>query len=80
MEHARRRGVFRGNVIGPIGNYLKVEEGKGELAQLAEFTIKGCLDKFIISDKADFKAMQRIRNEVKCNARECGLFQTVRSR
>ena len=80
MEQAKRRGAFRGNVIGPIGKYIKVEEGKEELAQIAELTVGGSLDKFVISDKADFKAMQKIRNEVRCNARECGVLQTVSAR
>jgi hypothetical protein len=66
-------------VIGPIGKFLKVEEGKEELAQMAELVLGGSLDKFIISDKADFRVMQKIRQDVRCNARECGIYQTVSS-
>jgi hypothetical protein len=66
-------------VLGPIGKYIKVAEGKETLASLAEAAIgKGSLDRFIVTNDADRTLFMKLRAEIGCGPRDCNLFQVVR--
>lgn len=72
LERARK---FKGAVIGPVGKYIKVVEGKEKYAKLAETAIgpPGSLDKFVVTNQDDLKLLQRLRREVGCGARDCNV-------
>lgn len=62
-------------MIGPVGKYIKVVEGKEKYAKLAETAIgpPGSLDKFVVTNQDDLKLLQRLRREVGCGARDCNV-------
>jgi len=62
-------------VIGPVGKYIKVVQGKEKYAKLAELAIgpPGSLDKFVVTNQDDLKLIQRLRKEVGCGARDCNV-------
>ena len=69
-------GKFKGPVVGPVGKYVKIQNGKEQWAKLAEFAIgNGNLDRFIVSNNADMELMKKLRREVSCGPRDCGLYQ-----
>jgi chromosome segregation ATPase len=65
---------FRGPVIGPIGAYLKIEEGKEDFAEIAELSLGGgLLDRFIVTNNEDRVTLQKIRDHARCTY-DCGIF------
>lgn len=80
VEKALRDKRFRGKVIGPIGYHIKIAKGQEHLAKIAESTLgRGTLDRYIVTNDADRALFMKLRQEVGCNSRECGVFQTVSS-
>jgi chromosome segregation ATPase len=77
VENAKKAGKFRGEVIGPIGNYLKIMQGKEEYAALAEAAFSIKLDRFIVTNDHDRDVFMSIRKQAKCSPRDCGVFQSV---
>ena len=76
VQRAIQRGEFRGPVVGPIGNSLKMVAGKEMFASLVEFVMSSTvLDRFIVTNDHDRKLYQQIRVSARCSARECGVFQ-----
>ena len=75
VEQSRRRGEFQGEVIGPIGAFLKVVPGKEDFAALAEHAIggQGILDRFIVTNGNDGKTLRRLRQEARCG-NSCGVL------
>lgn len=70
------RNQFRGPVVGPIGTHIKIAPGKEQYAQVAELALgNGVLDRFIVTNDADRKLLMKIRREVGCSTRDCGIFQ-----
>ena len=75
VEEAKRNRVFKGPVVGPIGHYVKIRPGKEAYAAVAEFAIgHGTLDRFIVTNPHDRKALEKIRRQVGCRS-DCGIFQ-----
>ena len=79
VEQAKKAGKFRGEVIGPIGNYLKIMQGKEEYAALAEAAFSIKFDRFIVTNDHDRDIFMSIRKQAKCSPRDCGVFQSVSS-
>eukprot|EP00554_Chaetoceros_debilis_P004872 CAMPEP_0194084796 /NCGR_PEP_ID=MMETSP0149-20130528/14920_1 /TAXON_ID=122233 /ORGANISM="Chaetoceros debilis, Strain MM31A-1" /LENGTH=1202 /DNA_ID=CAMNT_0038767545 /DNA_START=99 /DNA_END=3707 /DNA_ORIENTATION=+ len=75
VEQARRAGRFSGRVVGPIGKYLKVLPGKEKFASMAEMSLQVGLDRYIVTNSQDREVFMRLRGEIRCNTRECGVFQ-----
>jgi len=76
VEQAKKEGKFSGTVIGPIGKYLKIASGKENLASLAELSLGGgVFDRFIVTNDRDRSYFMRLRVDVRCNSRDCGVFQ-----
>jgi DNA repair exonuclease SbcCD ATPase subunit len=62
-------------VIGPIGAFIKIAEGKENFAPLAELALgSGTLDRFIVTNDHDRKLCQSLRQEARCG-KTCGLYQ-----
>ncbi|CAB9514637.1 of chromosomes protein 6 [Seminavis robusta] len=79
VDQHTRNGKFRGQVIGPIGAYLKLAPGKEKYGQLAEFCIgQNSMDRFIVTDQRDVKLVDSIRRQVGCQ-RDCGVFKVKSS-
>jgi chromosome segregation ATPase len=56
--------------------YVKVVNGKEEYAKIAEHAIgPGALDRFIVTNQADFNLITKIRKDLVCQARECPLYR-----
>ena len=79
VTQAQRRGQFRGKVIGPVGKYLKISPGKERYAAVAEKALQIGLDRFIVTNKQDRSLYLKIRQDVGCSYRDCGVFQMVRN-
>jgi len=75
VTQAQRDGKFRGKVIGPIGKYLKIAPGKDRYAAVAEKALQVGLDRFIVTNKQDRSLYLKMRQEVGCNDRDCGVSQ-----
>jgi len=73
VDSMRRK--FRGPVVGPLGAYLKIVEGKEHLAKIAESAIGGGLDRFIVTNDEDRALFMKLRRDVNCSSRECGVNQ-----
>ena len=72
----RQKRSFRGPVLGPIGEYVKVVAGKENFAPIAELALgPGTLDRFIVTNDHDRQLLQRIRQEAGCH-QDCGIFQS----
>ena len=81
MEEYRRRGRFQGEVIGPIGAFLKIAPGKEQFAELASTALgNGTLDRFIVTNAHDRKVMGDLRKQLQCGFSECGLFQVKKDK
>mmetsp|Transcript_13448 Transcript_13448/g.16929 ORF Transcript_13448/g.16929 Transcript_13448/m.16929 type:complete len:877 (+) Transcript_13448:605-3235(+) len=81
VELAKKKGHFRGPVIGPIGAHIKIAPGKEEFAKIAEHAIGGgTLDRFIVTNDNDRRAYMKLRQEVGCGHRDCGMFQIAEGR
>lgn len=76
VEKALRDRRFHGPVHGPIGHYLKVVDGKEHLAALATSALKIGLDRFIVTNDHDRSLFMKLRNEIRCNSRQCLVIQT----
>jgi chromosome segregation ATPase len=75
VEQEKNQGRFKGPVVGPIGAFIKVVEGKEDFAKIAEVAIGGgTLDRFIVTNDHDRKVMQSIRTKAGCR-QDCGIFQ-----
>jgi chromosome segregation ATPase len=75
VEAEKNQGRFKGSVVGPIGAFIKVVEGKEDFAKIAEVAIGGgTLDRFIVTNDHDRKVMQSIRLRAGCR-QDCGIFQ-----
>ena len=77
VEQAKRAGRFRGKVIGPIGQFLKVLPGKEHYAGLAELGLQVGLDKFIVTNDQDRAVYLQFRKDIGCSYRDCGMYQMV---
>lgn len=56
--------------------YVKVVNGKEQYAKIAEHAIgPGALDRFIVTNQADFNLVNKIRKDLGCQARECPLYR-----
>ena len=77
VQKAQREGRFKGPVHGPIGHYLKIVDGKEHLAALATSALKIGLDRFIVTNDHDRSLFMKLRNEIRCNSRQCLVIQTV---
>ena len=56
--------------------YVKVVNGKEQYAKIAEHAIgPGALDRFIVTNQADFNLITKIRKDLGCQARECPLYR-----
>ena len=75
VENAKRTRRFRGDVIGPIGAYLKIVPGKEEFASIAELGLGGgSMDRYIVTNDNDRRVFQDIRKEAGC-FHDCNVFQ-----
>lgn len=75
VQKATRDNKFKGPVLGPIGSFIKIEEGKERYAQLAELALNfNTLDKFVITNDHDRKVFNSIRKEARCE-KDCAIFQ-----
>ena len=71
IEEAKRRGKFRGTVLGPVGNYIQVKSGKEKWAKLADVAIGNiALQTFICDDNRDLALMRRLRKDCGCREME----------
>lgn len=76
VQQANQRGKFQGKVIGPIGAYIKVAEGKEHFASIAEKALNtNNLDKFILTNSRDRALFTQLRQQASCRFHECGFFQ-----
>ena len=76
VEKAKKANKFQGPVAGPVGMYVKVVNGKEQYAKIAEHAIgPGVLDRFIVTNQADFNLVNKIRKDLGCGARECPLYR-----
>uniref|UniRef100_A0A7S4VIW2 Potassium channel tetramerisation-type BTB domain-containing protein n=1 Tax=Ditylum brightwellii TaxID=49249 RepID=A0A7S4VIW2_9STRA len=75
VDSMRRK--FRGPVVGPLGAYLKIVEGKEHLAEIAETAIGHGLGHFVVTNGEDRALFMKLRQDVNCSSRECGVLQLV---
>eukprot|EP00978_Attheya_sp_CCMP212_P038460 scaffold190887_cov50-Attheya_sp.AAC.2 len=76
VERAKSAGRFKGPVIGPIGHYIKIAQGKEGLAKVAEFALgSGNLQRFIVTNDADRQLFMKLRTDARCSPRDCMYFQ-----
>ncbi|KAL3910672.1 MAG: hypothetical protein SGILL_007602, partial [Bacillariaceae sp.] len=65
------KSQFQDEVIGPIGAYCRIVEGKKKFGPLAQLAIENVLDRFVVFNDHDRKVFQQLRNkcgpDVKCN-------------
>lgn len=67
VERAKRQEKFRGEVVGPIGHYLKVRPGKEKFATIAAKAIGYSLfDRFVVTNNEDRQALNQIRIKAGC--------------
>ena len=75
VDRATQQRKFRGPVLGPIGFYCKIQQGKEDFASLAEIAIgNGVLDRFVVFNDGDRQLFQKIRRDAGCQM-DCGIFQ-----
>ena len=79
VEQAKRERRFEGPVYGPIGHFLKIADGKDRFSSLATSAMSIGLDRFIVTNDRDRSYFMRLRQELRCNPRECLVIQTVSS-
>ena len=78
VEQAKQERKFSGEVVGPIGMYLKISAGKENFAALAETAIGGGLmDRFIVTNDSDRSYFMKLRTLARCSPRDCCVFQMV---
>lgn len=76
VEQARKARKFKGPVLGPIGSHIKIAQGKERFAKIAEAALGlGTLDRFIVTNDRDRQLYMKLRVEVGCDSRDCGVFQ-----
>ena len=81
VEDAKRRNVFQGPVLGPIGMHIKVARGKEGLAKIAEKALgSATLERYIVTNDSDRALFMRLRERIKCSHRECNVFQQAAGR
>jgi hypothetical protein len=56
---------------------LKIAPGKDRYAAVAEKALQVGLDRFIVTNKQDRSLYLKMRQEVGCNDRDCGVSQMV---
>jgi len=72
---AQNQGKFRDAVIGPIGKYMKIVTGKEHYAALAEKALQLNLDRYIVTNSHDRQVYLKLREQVGCGFRDCGVYQ-----
>jgi chromosome segregation ATPase len=78
IDEAKRRRLFQGSVIGPIGLHVKIKPGEERFAGLAELALgSGNLGSFIVSHDQDRSLLLKFRRELGCSTRECGVLTSV---
>lgn len=77
VEQAKKERRFSGPVIGPIGHFLKIVDGKERFTSLVTSAMTIGLDRFIVTNDRDRSYFMRLRQELRCNPRECLVIQTV---
>ncbi|KAL3792589.1 hypothetical protein HJC23_005559 [Cyclotella cryptica] len=76
VQKAIKSKQFKGPVAGPVGMYLKIQNGKEKYAKIAEVAIgPGHLDRFIVTDKYDMELMKKFRKNIGCSPRDCSIYQ-----
>mmetsp|Transcript_12762 Transcript_12762/g.27023 ORF Transcript_12762/g.27023 Transcript_12762/m.27023 type:complete len:1315 (-) Transcript_12762:148-4092(-) len=76
IEAGKRRRIFKGPVVGPIGMYVKIAQGKEQYASIAELSLGGgVLERFIVTNGEDRTTLMRFRREIGCSPRDCGIFK-----
>jgi len=75
VEGCKRKRQFKGEVIGPVGSFLKIVPGKEKYADLAEMAVGNSLDRWIVTCDHDRKVVDSLRKKAGCYQKECGLFQ-----
>jgi len=76
VQKAIKAKKFKGPIAGPVGMYVKVTTGKEKWAQIAETSMgHGALDRFIVTNQADLKLLDKLRKNVGCHARECAIYR-----
>eukprot|EP00814_Leptocylindrus_danicus_P018555 CAMPEP_0116018644 /NCGR_PEP_ID=MMETSP0321-20121206/8768_1 /TAXON_ID=163516 /ORGANISM="Leptocylindrus danicus var. danicus, Strain B650" /LENGTH=1217 /DNA_ID=CAMNT_0003489071 /DNA_START=198 /DNA_END=3851 /DNA_ORIENTATION=- len=76
VHYLKQNNQFEGPVLGPIGAYIKISQGKEKYAKLAERGLGGgILDKFICTTDRDRALLMKCRNESGCYGNHCGLLQ-----
>lgn len=80
LVKAIQQTKFQGPVVGPIGQYLKVVDGKDKYVQAAQQAIGfGSMDRFIVTSTQDRQTLNRLRQKVGCGT-ACGIFQSIPAR
>lgn len=77
VVQAQNQGKFRDVVIGPIGKYMKIVPGKEHYAALAEKALQLSLDRYIVTNSHDRQVYLKLREQVGCGFRDCGVYQMV---
>ncbi|GMI25107.1 hypothetical protein TeGR_g348, partial [Tetraparma gracilis] len=68
---AKQQGKFRGEVVGPVGAYIKVKTGFEKWGKLAEAAINSMhLGAYLCSDQRDLKALRELRRQTRCKDSE----------
>jgi chromosome segregation ATPase len=63
-------------VAGPVGMYLKIQNGKEQYAKIAECAIgPGHMDRFIVTHKSDVELLKKFRKSTSCTPRDCSIYQ-----
>lgn len=76
VNHMKQTHQFEGPVLGPIGAYIKIVQGKEKYAKVAEHGLGGgILDRFVCTNDRDRALLMRLRNESACYGNQCGLLQ-----
>ncbi|KAL7539962.1 hypothetical protein ACHAWF_012462 [Thalassiosira exigua] len=76
VQKAVKAKKFKGPVAGPVGMYVKVVDGKERFAQIAEAAIgMGALDRFVVTNQADLKLLDRLRKDVGCGPKDCPMYR-----
>ena len=68
------RSQFKGPVVGPIGTYIGIANGKEKFATLAEFGLGQVADRFIVTNDHDRNLLMTLRRQVNCH-KDCNVFQ-----
>ena len=77
IQKYKQNGKFQGQVLGPIGAYIKISAGKERYASIAEMAVgPGTLGSFVVTNAHDRRLMQEIRTNTGCGHRDCVIYQS----